>query len=370
MGHFTWFRWDITPEKERLRFLGVPLWSCHFLPDRRRYFLLGVPLVDRVGHYQGPAYWQHLAEARDAISLAMKEQIAKTQAVLQQEIQQTLTSVLTCLHLPAAQTAWRLQKQATTAILHQQTFGPFRNRHQGQTVVLLGCAPSLNQYQPIKNAVHVGVNRAFLFHKVALDYLFCADVGGCDAEYLERFVAYEGNHCQKFLGDMSCGGLYPTVGHIISESLARRMNQALRYKVDPMLLPSPSQPFPLDIETEPLYGGGSIAFHALQFILHTNPAKVYLVGMDCINNGYFTDHTPDAQAPFDFEGVGIDRDQRYMEHQAVWRQLKTFAEVFYPATEIISINPVGLKGIFRDVYTDNDLAMTVMYSSNSVVDHP
>ena len=35
---------------------------------------------------------------------------------------------------------------------------------------------------------------------------------------------------------------------------------------------------------------------------------------------------------------------------SLWHQLKRFAQVFYPNTEIISINPVGLKGIFKDEY--------------------
>lgn len=36
--------------------------------------------------------------------------------------------------------------------------------------------------------------------------------------------------------------------------------------------------------------------------------------------------------------------------------MKTFVENFYPETEIISINPVGLWGLFRDVYTEEFLA--------------
>ena len=33
-----------------------------------------------------------------------------------------------------------------------------------------------------------------------------------------------------------------------------------------------------------------------------------------------------------------------------WEEIKAFALTYYPETEIISINPVGLKGIFKDVY--------------------
>ena len=34
----------------------------------------------------------------------------------------------------------------------------------------------------------------------------------------------------------------------------------------------------------------------------------------------------------------------------LWLKLKKFAKTYYPDTEIISVNPVGLKGIFKDVY--------------------
>ena len=35
-----------------------------------------------------------------------------------------------------------------------------------------------------------------------------------------------------------------------------------------------------------------------------------------------------------------------------WKWVKDFTNRFYPGTEIISVNPVGLKGLFRDVYTE------------------
>lgn len=35
-----------------------------------------------------------------------------------------------------------------------------------------------------------------------------------------------------------------------------------------------------------------------------------------------------------------------------------FAKQYYPNTEIISVNPVGLKGIFTDLYTEKYLQAT------------
>ena len=37
---------------------------------------------------------------------------------------------------------------------------------------------------------------------------------------------------------------------------------------------------------------------------------------------------------------------------SAWKELKEFTNAFYPDIEIISINPVGLKGIFIDQYQE------------------
>ena len=42
-------------------------------------------------------------------------------------------------------------------------------------------------------------------------------------------------------------------------------------------------------------------------------------------------------------------------------RLKEFAEIYYPDVEIISVNPVGLKGLFADIYMDGE---ECIYSKN------
>lgn len=39
--------------------------------------------------------------------------------------------------------------------------------------------------------------------------------------------------------------------------------------------------------------------------------------------------------------------ERLKEH---FLEMKRFAQMHYPETEIISVNPVGLKGVFKDRY--------------------
>ena len=78
------------------------------------------------------------------------------------------------------------------------------------------------------------------------------------------------------------------------------------------------------------------------FALWTNPKKIYLVGCDC-SGGYFDD--------LKFK---ISRGKLIKS----WKKVGRFAKLNYPDTEIISVNPIGLKGLFKDVYT-KDFAETL-----------
>ena len=86
--------------------------------------------------------------------------------------------------------------------------------------------------------------------------------------------------------------------------------------------PHGHQNFITDIDTNKIFGL-SIIFPALQFMLYTGLSKIYL--------------------------AGVDADIGNLSEK--WKQAKSFIEESYPNTEMISINPVGLKGYFKDVYT-------------------
>ena len=86
---------------------------------------------------------------------------------------------------------------------------------------------------------------------------------------------------------------------------------------------------------------GSVAFAALHFSLFTYPKRIYLVGCDTSQAGHFYDK-PQSRSSLDVRNVKIG-----------YARMKMFARLYYPDTEIISVNPVGLKGLFRDVYTDS-----------------
>ena len=223
-----------------------------------------------------------------------------------------------------------------TAELHKQTFAGFRNKFTGKTIVLVGAGPSVNKFKPIKNAIYVGLNRAFLLDNVKFDYLFSIDKAGIFNIY-DEFVKYP---CVKFVGDQNLGPHYQ-----IPESLTNKIKDVRRYKTDAGF----SSHFSHDIEYEPLGNFNTVSLQAMQFILYTNPKRVYLVGIDCSGSGHFTDNTKKQFNGFDLSTRGESLAKLTSQSVVFWTQLKEFADTYYPETEIISVNPVGLRGLFKDL---------------------
>jgi hypothetical protein len=67
---------------------------------------------------------------------------------------------------------------------------------------------------------------------------------------------------------------------------------------------------------------------------------LYLAGCDCSNNGCF--YKAESAGADGSNTLEIDR----LVQGYVW--FKKFARRYYPETEIISLNPVGLRGMFVD----------------------
>ncbi len=231
-----------------------------------------------------------------------------------------------------------IQRSITTALLHQKTFSQFRNINNGKDVVLVGAGPSLNEFVPIKNAVYVGLNRSFLYDKVHFDYLFTIDKAGLDLpdeELYDRFFAYD---AIKFVGDQNLGPNFQ-----IPYSKFANTKNVYQYKTTAGYL---NDRITYDIDSEPLANSCSVAIQAMQFIMYTNPKRIYLVGIDCTiaSKGHFSGSTYDSKKR--------NEDIVFNDKSVVdsWIEIKKFIETYYPETEVISVNPVGLKGIFNDLY--------------------
>ena len=226
------------------------------------------------------------------------------------------------------------QFNISTAEMHKKAFLPFKNKHNGQDIVVVACGPTAKDYQPVKGAIHIGVNRSIQLPQISLDYLFVMDATDKRrTNSMSDYNNYRPGLCTKFYG--ISGDFLDNKLFVPSESDTIKAN-AIRYRTDNLigLRICNNGRFLYDISTQPLTDCGSVVFSALQFALWTNPKRIFLVGCDCSSTGHFN-------SSGDKTGLPPTMRQSYM-------RLKDFAEAYYPDTEIISVNPVGLKGLFKD----------------------
>lgn len=206
---------------------------------------------------------------------------------------------------------------------HKASFSEFKNFYRDRTVAVVGAGPTLNYYTQVKGVPHIGVNGSFRREQLKLDYYF---LNHYRPDFCEELKSYP---FVKFFGHID--DVFPECA--VEENHARRFFTSY-----------PGWRIHTNIEYYPMTGGFySIIFSALQFALYTRPKRILLVGCDCADTGHFDD------------GGSF----QYGSYIPVWlggyRCFKEFIAMHYPDTEVISVNPVGLRGMFHDVYTNNYL---------------
>ena len=228
-----------------------------------------------------------------------------------------------------------IQLNLSTCFLHMKTFSQFKNIYDGKDVYLIASGVTADKFYPKdKDAIYVGVNRSFQMdnYRIPMDYIFIQDYSGKTKEYIDDLDNYRPGNCIKFYGLTTEWSYDPE--RTIPESHAIKA-KALRYRTDWIKQEGFEPEFAYDITTQPLGCFGSIVFPALQFILWTNPKRIYLVGCDCTTNGY----------SYNKDDKNFLIPDRVI---AAYKKFKNFANKYYPHTKIISINPVGLKGVFEN----------------------
>lgn len=222
---------------------------------------------------------------------------------------------------------------------HQKIFPQFKNINKGKAVAIVGAAPSLQYYSPMNDVIHIALNRVFVFDRIKFDYIFSVDYKGIK-DYIKEFLEYK---CIKFCGQYINSPVATDMKipeYIMeNENVYRFYSDHKYHKIDTQIYQ--------DISIAPLMDFYSIAFCALHFAFWTHPKVIYIVGCDCCANGYF-DNTKQRESDkvlnFTFSCV-LDG----------YKKVKEFRDAHYPDVEIISVNPVGLRGMFRDVYTQSYL---------------
>lgn len=223
--------------------------------------------------------------------------------------------------------------------LHSKVFPQFKHCNIDKNVTIIGCGPTIQFYNNEANYVNIALNKSILLDNIDFEYSFAFD-----GELQETCPGYldiiKTKKYKKFIGKF----LHPSFEKNFPEIKNEEKYNIYRY------YGAKRHGFPnlkdfeyelhTDITTYPLADFYSISFAALQFALYTYPQKIYLVGLDTAQTGNY----------FNAKGVCTYHYKKMIEG---YKKFKEFARIQYPETEIISINPVGLKGLFKDMYTRN-----------------
>ena len=216
--------------------------------------------------------------------------------------------------------------------LNTSAFEKYRGCCRGKKVVVCGCGPTLKYYNPIPDAVHISLNRAFLDERIKFDFLFAHDPGGGN-KIPSIASSFKKISERIFIGKPASGGGFSEWWSTAGSKVARYFKGGNNV----------GQTIHRDICCHPLTDFWSIYSSGVEFAFFMHPAELYLVGCDVSMSGHFY-HYSEA-----------DSTKYWLNTPVVkvgYSRLKLFGKQYYPDTKIISINPVGLKTLFEDVYTD------------------
>lgn len=253
-----------------------------------------------------------------------------------------------------------IQSMPVVAETHKQSFGRYKDINKGKNVVICAPGPSLNKYTFNDEYVHIGLNAVIFNENIKLDYYFnqhipqSYDFGGSGYDidpagrhkYLEYFTKLK---CVKFLGQKigADWNISPPFGEFSDSNYCN-------YYISDV---ETTHRFFADIRYHFLYGSTSVIFPALQFALFTNPQRIFIVGSDGYSidtANYYSkeeDNRLNARLPYpsEQENILISTNSRMTE---IYKELREFADIRYPNTEIIMVNPVHFKGVFKETRTD------------------
>lgn len=237
---------------------------------------------------------------------------------------------------------FRIAEQREVCETNTAAFAEYRNCFRGKKVVIVGSGPTAKYYKPIPDAIHIALNFAWRREDIAFDFLFTGDNGVNKHSEIKMQQGFEKIKDKIF----------------IYKHLARSPHRHLDFGEDFSLMPnvrrfysasiSDANPIYQNICLHPLFEVASIADPALAFALFTYPDELYLVGCDAASNGYFYEN-PNPNY------ITGNKNMRTHHMKVGYTRIKMFAKHYYPDTKIISVNPVGLKGLFEDIYTEDFL---------------
>lgn len=234
-----------------------------------------------------------------------------------------------------------ISEQQNIAELHTKTFSKYRNCFYGKKIVLLANGATTKYYEPLPDAIHINLGITRLRNDIKPEYYFSIENDQSDNESdLEHCL--EKIDGEIFFGQCLAGYNTITTNLVPSENFYLEHDNISKFYFSPTMRYPGTIPLNVDICSHVLTGLIDVTTFALRFALFTYPKEIYLVGFDSIKESYITS---------DDEGtLGLPM---LPQIKILFARIKMFARCHYPNTEIISVNPIGLKNLFKDIYTDD-----------------
>jgi hypothetical protein len=220
--------------------------------------------------------------------------------------------------------------------MNETTFKGYKDLHEDTQGTLLCPGRSLDKIKSVTEGVTVGVNDLIYPMRFNLDYYFLQDKNRLrnpnGYTYCKEIYDKYRPKLGKFYGTKSDGS-YHDNGFSRQDCID---GEAQEYETGDI----GECRFTDDIENDPLGDGFTVAFQAMQFLLYIGCNPIRIVGCDITDPGKFNF----TERP----------DNIYMDYKLIdkWKEMKKFIAQKYPSRKIISVNPLGLKGIFEDEFTD------------------
>lgn len=238
---------------------------------------------------------------------------------------------------------YRIEEQNEICAVNTETFAEYRNCFRGKKITIFGSGPTSKYYKPsfpaTRDSINIGLNFSCRRDDILFNYLFIIDSRLQNSKDVKIEDLFSKIRDRIFVGRYSKNSLINYLE--FSENIPSEEKTFRRYFLS---YNQPNQTLYQNICCHALADFSSVSFSALHFALFTYPKEIYLVGCDTSRTGHFYD---------DPKKVSVNDSMfNVPKMKAGYARMKMFAKQHYPDTEIISINPVGLKGLFRDVYTD------------------
>lgn len=201
----------------------------------------------------------------------------------------------------------------------------YKNINTGRDIYIIGGGPSVKNFkrEKLQRDVYIGTNRGYKDQRFEFDYLFIQDRL---PEGYDEFMNYRGDECTKFIGIIPYNTFFKLCETGIEGNYERYVLASRKLK-----------DVPYDVSIEPFADLMGTVFSAVQFALYTNPDHIFLVGMDC-SQGNENNRTKD----------------RYGYQIKGWKAIRKSVVARGLYDKLVSINPIGLKGFFTDIYTDKE----------------